>query len=123
LDVAADLSLFAFNQCANTDFVNSPLTRSIRQEWEELPFSEAAKALEALLCGNPQHFLSNKAIAALGCKWISSLLSWCLSALSMGVTIIAKLCGLLCLMFLFGFVITSGVGSNLYGMQSKWQSH
>jgi hypothetical protein len=68
LDVAADLGLFVFNQCANTDFVNNRQTRSIRRECEEWPFGEAAQALEALLCGNPQHFLSNKAIAALGCK-------------------------------------------------------
>jgi hypothetical protein len=71
LDVAADLCLFVFNQCADIDFVNNTLTRSIRDECEEWPFGEAAQALEALLCENPQHFLSNKAIAALGCTYVN----------------------------------------------------
>ncbi|KAG7342510.1 hypothetical protein IV203_007603 [Nitzschia inconspicua] len=68
LDVAADLTLYVFNQCA-TDFVDQPVSMAMRQESGEWPFGEAAQALEALLCQNPKHFLSNTAIAALGSGW------------------------------------------------------
>ncbi|KAG7363706.1 hypothetical protein IV203_027067 [Nitzschia inconspicua] len=68
LDVAADLTLYVFNQCA-TDFVDDPVSMAMRQESGEWPFGEAAQALEALLCQNPKQFLSNTAIAALGSGW------------------------------------------------------
>lgn len=66
LDVAADLSLYVFHQCA-TDYVEDPLSVAMRRESGEWPFPQAARALESLLCQNPKHFLSNNAIAALGC--------------------------------------------------------
>jgi hypothetical protein len=63
--VAAELSLFIFTQCA-TEFPNEPLSIAVRRDCGVTPFAEAAKTLEELLCHNPTHFLSNKAIAALG---------------------------------------------------------
>lgn len=69
LDIAADITLFVLNQCS-TNFADTGLSRIIHRQsnCEFKPFSQAAKTLRCLLCHNPKHFLSNIAIAALGCK-------------------------------------------------------
>jgi hypothetical protein len=73
--VSAELCLFIFTQCAS-NFPKEPFSVSVLQECGVAPFSEAAKALESLLCQNPRHFLSNQAIAALGGKFFYYPLVW-----------------------------------------------
>ena len=65
LDIAADLTLFILTQCATT-FPVTALSSTIHRETGITPYSEAAKTLRCLLSNNAKHFLSNKAIAALG---------------------------------------------------------
>ena len=77
LDIAADLTLHILVQCATT-FTETPLSTTIYKETGITPYSDAAKTLRSLLCNNAKHFLSNKAIAALGgmyCKNQKRLLS------------------------------------------------
>mmetsp|Transcript_21105 Transcript_21105/g.44790 ORF Transcript_21105/g.44790 Transcript_21105/m.44790 type:complete len:1046 (-) Transcript_21105:2179-5316(-) len=71
LDIAADLTLFILSQCA-TIFPDTALSNTIRKETGITPYSEASKALHCLLSNNANHFLSNKAIAALGAGWEST---------------------------------------------------
>jgi len=68
LDISADLTLFILVQCATT-FPDTPLSSTIQKETGVTPYSEAAKTLRCLLYNNAKHFLSNKAIAALGAGW------------------------------------------------------
>mmetsp|Transcript_22212 Transcript_22212/g.61835 ORF Transcript_22212/g.61835 Transcript_22212/m.61835 type:complete len:1475 (-) Transcript_22212:116-4540(-) len=71
LDIAADLTLFILSQCA-TVFPDSALSKTIRKETGVTPYSKAAETLRCLLSNNAKHFLSNKAIAALGAGWEST---------------------------------------------------
>jgi len=68
LDISADLTLYILVQCAS-EFPDAPLSSTIQKETGLSPYSEAAKTLRCLLCNNGRHFLSNKAIAALGAGW------------------------------------------------------
>lgn len=65
LDIGADLALSTFSLCA-TNFPQEEVSIEMKREANISPFPEASKALQVLLCGYPQHFLSNQAIAALG---------------------------------------------------------
>jgi hypothetical protein len=65
LDIGADLALSTFNLCA-TNFPRESVSVEMKREADIAPYAEASKALQALLCQSPQHFLSNQAIAALG---------------------------------------------------------
>jgi len=68
LNVAADLALSTFSLCGS-EFAVSPECLEMRREANISPFSEAAKALKALLTKNPRHFVSAQAISALGAGW------------------------------------------------------
>eukprot|EP00531_Pseudo-nitzschia_arenysensis_P016816 CAMPEP_0116149818 /NCGR_PEP_ID=MMETSP0329-20121206/19184_1 /TAXON_ID=697910 /ORGANISM="Pseudo-nitzschia arenysensis, Strain B593" /LENGTH=1473 /DNA_ID=CAMNT_0003646225 /DNA_START=439 /DNA_END=4860 /DNA_ORIENTATION=- len=72
LDISADLTLHILVQCA-TSFSETPLSSTIYKETGISPYSDAAKTLRSLLCNNAKHFLSNKAIAALGAGWEATL--------------------------------------------------
>jgi hypothetical protein len=71
LDVATEMALSTFNLSA-TAFPNESVSKEMRREGAISPYSEAAKALESMLCHSPQHFVSNQAIAALGAGWEAS---------------------------------------------------
>jgi hypothetical protein len=65
------MALSTFSLAA-TAFPNESLSKEMRREGAISPYSEAAKALQAIICLSPQHFLSNQAIAALGAGWEAS---------------------------------------------------
>ena len=71
LDVAADMALSTFNLCA-TNFPFEDACANMRRVGNISPFSDAAKAMEALMIHAPEHFVSNQAIAVLGSGWEAS---------------------------------------------------
>lgn len=70
-DIAVDLVLSVLLLCA-TDYPAEPLSLHIYHECGILPYSEAARLLSKFLKHDPQHFLTNNAIAALGAGWEAS---------------------------------------------------